>query len=318
MKKLDSDRSTITRAEALEALSRSGYLLESRIEAVLRDHEFRVESNRLIPYSDGHRRELDLWAGWARCYDFGPKGDNSLFLELVIECVNSPQPVAFITNERPDPLFERHDRWESLKLVGNPPEPETSPHDTWTWLASQLGFERFHHYNTKRLATQYCSFQKKQASGQWMALHRDDDHETLKKLCIATNHYIDDCIVPTYNPDGGWGLTFVYPLLVVQGELYDVRPSKRSARIVRSRHLQYFTCQEVGGEEYNYQIDVITESYLPQYLRLLFRELRQVHKKCHTEYDELKEFRATRDRNIRRYLGNEIRSRSNMAPTIAS
>ncbi len=95
----------ITRRETLDALKRSGYLLESRLESILRKAEFRVEANTLIPDTSGQRRELDLWAGWARCYEFGPKQNGMLSMELVIECVNPPQPIAFITKERLQPFF---------------------------------------------------------------------------------------------------------------------------------------------------------------------------------------------------------------------
>lgn len=298
----DAPQQPISRQEALEALTRSGYLLESRVESVLRSAEFRVEANNLIPDESGMRRELDIWAGWARGYDFGPQGESSLSLELVIECVNAPQPIAFITKERLDPFLERSDRWESLKLVGNPQEIDTAPQHTWTWLSRELELDRFHHYRSNRISTQYCSLQRKQANAQWMALHREEDHQTLRKLCVATNHYINDTVVAGYNTDAGWSLTLLYPVLVVQGEIFEVRPSRRSARIVRSRHVQFFTRQAVAGEENNYQIDVITESYLPTYLAMLFREMRLMNKRFNAKYDHLRDFRRTRERNYAAYL----------------
>ncbi len=291
----------ITRQESLDALKRSGYLLESRLETILRKAEFRVEANTLIPDPSGQRRELDLWAGWARCHEFGPKQNGMLSLELVVECVNPPQPVAFITKERLEPFFERVDRWEGLKLIGSPVEVGSTPHHPWTWLASSLDVKRYHHYNTKRVSTQYCSFQKKQNSSEWMALHRDEDHQTFRKLCYATDHFVRDAVNPSQVQDSEWTLTLVYPVLVVQGTLYDVRPLKRSARVVHSQHLQYCCTQDINGEETPYQIDVVTEAYFPNYVSMLFREMRLMHKRLINKYDELTAFYQLRRTNLLQY-----------------
>lgn len=292
---------SITRAEALQALVRSGYLLESRLESVLRSGTFRVEANTMVPDTDGGLRELDLWARWAKVLLFGPKEDSCIGLELVIECINPPQPVAFITKDRADPFFERIDRWESLKLVGNPPEESTNPQHMWDWLPSRLDVTRYHHYKTKRVATQYCSFQKKQGSMQWMALHRDEDHQVFRKLCYSTDHFIRDLITPDYSQEAGWDLSLVYPVLVVQGDILDVRPTTRSARLVRVDHIQYCCTHSAHGEMNSYQIDVVTEKYFPKYLTMLFRELRLMHKRLASNFGSLEEFRRMRARNIRLY-----------------
>ena len=294
-------RSTITRAEALDALKRSGYLLETRLESVLRAAEFRVEANNLIPDPTATRRELDLWAGWAKCFTFGSDGNGMLSMELVIECVNPPQPIAFITKERSEPFFERSDRWDALKLIGNPVEVGSDPYHPWTWLSSKLNVSRYHHYNAKRLSTQYCSFQKKGGVAEWMALHRDDDHRTFEKLCWATDYYIKDSINPTMVPTADWSLSLIYPVLVVQGELFDVRPLTRSARIAASQHIQYCCSHETDGDESVYQIDVVTEKYFPAFLGTLFREMRLMHKRLAKSYDELTAFRQLRADNHARY-----------------
>jgi hypothetical protein len=292
----------ITTTEALEALQRSGYLLESRVEAVLRAHDFRVEANTLVPDDlTGKMREVDLWAGGVIGYQFGPEQQGGLALELVIECVNPPQPVAFITKERPDPFYERTRIWDALKLVGNPQEEHTSPHNSWDWLTSKLDLRRYHHYQVGRISTQYCSFSKKSSSSEWMAHHRDEDYQTLRKLCVATDHFIGELVVPGYAAEGGWNLTLVYPVLVVRAPLYEVRPSKRSARIVRTNHVQYRCRQVVHGEAQDYQIDVITEPHLPHFLTLLQREMRLISRRIDRRYPELAAFRAERQVNLRNY-----------------
>ena len=135
-----------------------------------------------------------------------------------------------------------------------------------------------------------------------MALHRDEDHQTFRKLCYATDHYIKDSIELDQNQEAEWSLSLIYPILVVQGELYDVRPLKRSARVVRTQHVQYCCAQNVNDEEIAYQIDVVTESYVPTFLSTLFREMRLMHRRLVNNHDALVAMRRLRANNHRIYV----------------
>jgi hypothetical protein len=295
---MNSESDQISKSDALGALQRSGYLLESRLESLLRQNEFVVETNSLIPDDITDKsREVDIWASCTRCYDFGPEKQGELFLELVIECVNPPQPVAFITKEHTDPLFERKDFWDAMKLVGNPQDSEVSPHNTWNWLNRSLSLPRFHHYRSGRVSTQYCSFSKKRGTGEWMAHHRDEDHETIRKLCLATDHYVRDCIVPDFVRTGPWALTMIYPVLVVGSELYEIRPTKRSARVLKASHINYRCAQAIRGDEQDYHIDVVTENGFQLYLNMVMREFERLKGHLHRKHQELSDLWATRQQN---------------------
>ncbi len=185
--------------------------------------------------------------------------------------------------------------------MGSPVEVGSAPHDPWSWLASGLDVKRYHHYNAKRVSTQYCSFQKKQNSPDWMALHREEDHQTIKKLCYATNHFVRDAVNLSQVQDSDWTLTLIYPVLVIQGSIYDVRPLKRSARAVQTQHVQYYCTHEMNGEDTPYQIDVVTEKYFPSYLAMLFREMRLMHKRLVNKHEELTALYRLRRTNFLRY-----------------
>src|SRR5690348_2889546 len=97
----------INLAEAKDALIRSGYLLESRVEAVLRDFPYYVQAN--ASYSDpetGKSREYDLYAMGA--HKAGPAETDYQFTVLLIECVNNPQPLVLLTKE-PQAAFLHRD-----------------------------------------------------------------------------------------------------------------------------------------------------------------------------------------------------------------
>ena len=162
--------------EIKEALTRSGYLLESRIEMVLRNEGYWVESNQA--YSDPYTkksREFDLVANKTLEEDLQHGRRISLSPMLLIECINNLQPVAFITKNK-DAILSGADPG----VAGYPPqigvEQRAIP------IHEFLGFACFHHYYKGGSATQYCSFQYKEKQKEWMAWHDDDYHDVFSTL----------------------------------------------------------------------------------------------------------------------------------------
>jgi hypothetical protein len=88
---------SISRHEAAEALRRSGYLLEARVEHFLATHGYYVDANDAYPDpATGKSRELDLVAMTARRVS---RDDDFVFNILLIECVNNPQPLVLLTKK---------------------------------------------------------------------------------------------------------------------------------------------------------------------------------------------------------------------------
>ena len=298
-----ADRISI--AEARQALDRSGYLLESRLEKLLREREFRVATNGSFPDPEtGKGRELDIWASYARCWSTGPDDTDNISFELVIECVNPPQPVAFITRTWPDGLLQSGDRWEALKVGGDPLHvPVEELATNWTWLASVLKMERYHHYAAGRLATQYCSFERKKGNLEWMAKHRDEDHATFRKLCDATSHYQRQLfdLAQAGSVNRNLCLIFLYPVLVVQGDLYEVRADAKQVEVAPADHLQYRCSQLYGARSEDFQVDVVTEDYFPSFLELLGSETYKTVTRMKRRHAEVREWLGRRAANERKY-----------------
>jgi hypothetical protein len=62
------------------------------------------------------------------------------------------------------------------------------------------------------------------------------------------------------------------PSVVVQGNLIEVDQTGDGVKLQEAGHIQYFRTNVVGEEHWSYQIDVITERFLPDYLALIERE----------------------------------------------
>lgn len=260
----------ISRKEMRESLLRSGYLLETRLEGVLRKNGYYVETNAAYPDAEtGKSRELDAYAMSAA--RVGREQRDFVFAVLLIECINNPQPVAFITKDPQAPFLH----YEEVKLAGIPAKiPLQAQRDSWDSLPSFLGMQKYHHYCRGRVATQFCSFAQKKNLPDWMASHDDAHFDAFKKVCAAVEHYIDAQF-------RGWvfdgreniNVEFYYPVVVFQGQLVEVRLGRKALALTRTDHIQFRRSAFVGGEEADYQVNVVTERFFPKFLKIVEKEL---------------------------------------------
>jgi len=269
---------SITRPEIRDALLRSGYLLESRVADVLREDYFFVEGNPVYPDPDtGKSREFDVSAMFAE--PAGPVELDHLFGVLLIECVNNPQPLALLTVEPDLPHLHHYD----IKMSGLPVKviDKEDEEASWLLLADFLNLDKYHHYCNGRVATQYCSFQKKSGQKDWMAFHDETHFDALKKLCDVVEHEIEDHFCNWVFEEGTEervNVQMYYPLLVLQGDLLDVQVRPRSMHIRKAQHLQYRRSLIRNGEQTTYQIDVITERFLKKYVEICRGEVEKAAK----------------------------------------
>jgi hypothetical protein len=275
----------ISRAEARDALFRSGYLLESRLETRLQNAGYYVEANHNYPDPDtGKSRELDLYAMGA--VKAGPGELDFIFNVFLIECVNNPQPLALITKE-PQTAFLFH---EDVRHAGLPVKFPANG-GGWKSLPEYLGLDKFHHYCRGRVATQFCSFRRKkdQQHSEWIALHEDAQFDCFRKLCAATDYFQDSHFRSwRFGSHESVNIEFYYPVLVVEGELLEVRPGRSSLHLAHSQHLQFRRSQFAHGETEDYQIDVVTESFFPRYLQLVEKETQAIARRLRRRHKEVR------------------------------
>jgi hypothetical protein len=215
----------ITPDEAKEALQRSGYLIEARVAARLERSGYYVQANdAYIDPTTSKSRELDAFAivgkKLSRNLDF-------IFPSLIIECINNPQPLVLLTK---DPIigFLFH---EDLKVAGLPAKIlMPGKKKEWVALADYLHMEKYLHFCTGRIATQFCSFSLTRGN-KWIALHESPQFEAFHKLCDATDYHVRSQFL-RYTPsaDDSINIEFYYPLLILQGDLMEARVSGKRLR----------------------------------------------------------------------------------------
>ncbi len=273
----------ISSSEARNAIVRSGYLIESRLDRLLVDRGYYVQANDayLDPVS-GKSREIDLYAMTARLITQRPP-KHLLFNVLLIECVNNPQPLVLLTKE-PQIGFLFH---EDLRVAGLPVKlAPARPEEQWEPIHEALKLDQFHHYCADRVATQFCSFTRKQQNQDWMAQHEGPQFDAFQKLCDAVSYTQD-------RQFKGWkfaeheeiNLEFYYPVLIVQGDLLDGRPSRHGVTLRAARHLAFRRTVVRGQAAETYEIDVVTERHFPRFLDLVERELETIVRRIKVRMD---------------------------------
>lgn len=278
--------SKITSAEAKNALLRSGYLLENRIAEIFRKRGCYVEPNDIYPDTEtGKAREYDIFAMTAQ--KAGPNDHDFLFPIFIVECVNNPQPIAFMTKE-PQVGFLHH---QEVKISGLPTKIEST--NGWIRLSQFLEIEQFHHYCSGRIATQYCSFQKKKGSqNEWMAFHDDIHFGALKTLCDVVEHKIETHFnnwIFEADKKEDLNIQMYYPVLVTQGDLIEVEIKPRSIRTTKANHLQCRRSILKRGEQINYQIDVVTERFISRFIDLSEGEIAKTARLLHERHEKVRE-----------------------------
>lgn len=283
----DSER--ITEDEIHRALANSGYLVEARVAQVLRALGLGVASNQAYPDPiTKTSREYDIRAGTS--LPLATSVYRQCFLEMVLECINNPQPLLFITTPSDlDPVVVRDFHYTPVVRMASPDQfghRETSEFR----LPSELGMQTFHHFAYARVATQFCTFHRKQRGdrrGEWMAWHDESDTGTLRTL-VDVIEYLKVEATPDWRTldEGRASFSVLYPILVVGGEMLEVRAEDSDVTLHATEHQRFRTSSVRDGVRRFYGIDVITESALPSLLEVLEAEFKSIVSRFQVVYNQ--------------------------------
>lgn len=200
---------------------------------------------------------------------------------LLIECINNPQPIAFFSAARQMgayPITAARPRWLGAHVI-----EET------------LGIGDFHHHFKGREATNYCTFVAKK-SGDWMVTHADEQHRefsTLATLAQLTREKQITALDDLSRPMDGiqcCGIVFVYPVLVVEGLLFEVKQDTGgNINLQEVDQIRYVKAHLWRGNRRYCPIDIVTESFFPKLLQKIDMECRRTMKRMERRADEILE-----------------------------
>lgn len=199
-----------TDSEILECLTRSGYLLESRLVSRLNENGFFVDPNQMIvDPNTGKSRELDIVTEY---YDRdAPRRPRCCVKAIfVIEAINNPYPVVLLT-ERPSSPNSGFEDYTRCWVTG--PQAVTS-------AIVELELDELKLPSNRPLYAQYCGISKKKANGDLMASHLDDLYSSLTKAVRYSADNLNSHEIRQGNDeDEYWRVFFWQPVLALSGRL---------------------------------------------------------------------------------------------------
>lgn len=269
----------ITEGEMIDALKRSGYLIESRLINILANQEYYTYPNETYPDpTTGKSREIDLFAGSYRKVANLYLQNASMMIDvthdLIIECANNPQPAVFFkrTEKKKFTIFGKY-RYNKLEqeILEN-----ENPADHY-FLDFTVSSNEFH-YNKIERCSQYCSFTPKKNIGggakkEWLASHPDSMHDTFNKIhdFIQSRKGSNEDWINTNRKHEVY-LSMIYPVIVLQGEIYESYEENGDVKLQKVNHV-IFEFNRYEEDSSSLLIDIITEDYFLEYLQLLKHDM---------------------------------------------
>lgn len=167
------DQPIISQDEMISAIKESGYLIEQRIESVLRNAGYHVMVNDVYKDKDTQKtREIDTCA-----FKYYSKENITIEHELLIECHNNKQPIIIFTIES----SKKSRFYFDFKNCGLPNYVQIKNYQMP--IDKYLNSKDFHHYYKINPGTQYCTFQQpKDHKKKWIALHNNEQHDSFDAL----------------------------------------------------------------------------------------------------------------------------------------
>jgi len=270
----------ISLQEMAEAINKSGYLIEQRIEYLLLQNGYDVQtSDAYFDEETEKGREIDLTAVKYGSPDALEK--HCLIPHLIIECENNAQPIAFFRNNQ-SPTF----KYEDIKISGVPLTVSGVSDDYYEKVVpgpmpidEYLHFMGFHHYGFSSEYTQYCSFQLTK-SNQWIAKHLDSQHDTFDGLIKCLEKKLDNdfsqFLLPLKGKEENIFFHLFYPIIVLQGELYETYEVDGGRQFKQMKLLSFSKQVATNSKSRSYKIDIVTESYFNDYLVMIDKEMENI------------------------------------------
>jgi len=262
----------ISEDDIKNCLRRSGYLMESLLVRQITKAGFEVYPNQtLVDMQTGKSREIDMII-------YSEAVDSKLMLdvrtEVVVEAINNPYPVIFMTEDGNQP-------GESLLF-----KITDDGSGRMTMAARRLVDNGIHRIKWLRMHTAYsqycCITEKGKAKGdaqEYMAVHSDDFHSTITKVIqyiLQSIRLLENSSLPSDLMNRMW---FWRPVIVLDKDIYVATVSQDSGiEIMKTERVQFLhNWHDVNESVFAHAfhttiIDVVTKDFLLPFLQEIAQE----------------------------------------------
>jgi hypothetical protein len=212
----------ISQQDLINAISRSGYLLESEVSHALSKAGFFVETNQTIldPLT-GKSREIDILAEYWE-YDKNRSEYNVCSkVNFVFEVKNNIFPLVLMTKLEYSP---HTDLWGTVK------EGRSAPDDFEVYDIEGF-YEQLIENSDLNIFTQYCSFSRKSRNQELMASHPEALYSGFTKIVQYCDEMLEN--FKTWDSDKYHRFFLWQPILLVKDSLFEMTVDKDKSPVLK-------------------------------------------------------------------------------------
>jgi ABC-type transporter Mla MlaB component len=255
-----------TNDEIMAAIRQSGYLMEQHVATQLETLNFHIRTNVAFEDPDeGKSREIDVSA--IKRVAFNESAIVAAFVELIVECKNSNNPLVLITRPKNEgdakttfKQFRFPMKYEMRKDLGGGKAMfrEIS-------AFSHLGFDKIHYRHLQPIkAVQFCRIDRK--GNSWHANHGGLYDAVFYPMAKALTARLAE-IPKGSNRDDQKYIWLLFPIVVTAGELLVV-DSIKADPVPEQRDWVSFSRELKSGKlSGNYALDFVQQDQLEKFVR---------------------------------------------------
>lgn len=212
--------------EIIDALRKSGYLMEQEVASQLEALDFYVFPNQAYEdFEEGKSREIDVVA--RKRVAHSEESKLSAFIEILAECKNSTNPFVFVGRPKNQVDNSRVPQELVFPLESYEAQEESGTVGRRTHYKSpffHLGFNELHHDYAKDMkAVQFCRIYRK--GKNWQANHGGLYDSIFYPMAKAVTSSKQTQLSFNRSPD--WRcFWFIFPMVIVSGDIYYVDSTK--------------------------------------------------------------------------------------------
>ncbi len=277
----------------LNEIRKSGYPLEIRVSNLLDNRGYVVFNTQYYFDEEAKQgRDIDIYAIPKDCYSKEDKlAPFKVRSELAIECKKSETYAWFFYTRPRIPMSSIYIRGQYRTTV---PQPETYSAQSFQALFENELLE-LHYDNFERVAIAYDEIKKRKnekKKNEGESKGRKEIFEAVNQLVKFTCYEIHQTFnrIEKFKKSTAHSeyLIFFFPIIVFDGDLFEVSFSSGEPRLDRRNHILLTThyrcpyCQEVES----YTLDIVNTSYFDDFLKIMAKSywgIRETILKNHVE-----------------------------------
>jgi len=269
-----------TEEQIIQALQRSGYLMEQEVAGVLQERGYYVTPNEgFVDPDTGTAREYDLHAMGA--ITVAETRSEYVFPVLLVECRKSDRPLVLLTGDRilravlAEADFDNYYSGYPKHIYGANGESDDSAQSLFDFL----DLSRCHHYWTcERMSTQFAEIVRdgKKIVARHEMLYNDAIVPLIKALRFEAVKDDERMSAALTEEQDASNIQVYWPVVVWRGAMFQYYAAAEPPKLEQATHVNFIRRYRSETIDGTFHVDIVAEEYLPDYLNMVDQEIKSI------------------------------------------